>query len=73
VSGAGPQQNGTHYLGLIGSLTTVLLLHAATYVLYQQLRTQPLQHTAVAQTQLSAVIDRLFKIASKQVCKSLLK
>lgn len=40
-----------------------LLLHAAAYVLHQQLRTQALQHTALSQAQPSTVIARLFKIA----------
>jgi hypothetical protein len=40
-----------------------LLLHAAAYVLHQQLRTQVLRHTALSQAQPSTVIARLFKIA----------
>jgi hypothetical protein len=40
-----------------------LLLHAAAYILHQQLRTQALQHTALSQAQHSTVIARLFKIA----------
>ena len=40
-----------------------LLLHAAAYVLHQQLRTQALQHTALSQAQPSTVISKLFKIA----------
>jgi len=40
-----------------------LLLHAAAYVLHQQLRTQALQHTALSQAQPSTVIARLLKIA----------
>lgn len=40
-----------------------LLLHAAAYVLHQQLRTQALQHTELSQAQPSTVIARLFKIA----------
>jgi hypothetical protein len=40
-----------------------LLLHAAAYVLHQQLRTQALQHTALSQAQPSTVIAKLFKIA----------
>lgn len=40
-----------------------LLLHAAAYVLHQQLRTQVLQHTALSQAQPSTVIAKLFKIA----------
>jgi hypothetical protein len=40
-----------------------LLLHAAAYVLHQQLRTQALQHTALSQAQPSTVISTLFKIA----------
>ena len=40
-----------------------LLLHAAAYILHQQLRTQALQHTALSQAQPSTVIGKLFKIA----------
>lgn len=40
-----------------------LLLHAAAYVLHQQLRTQALRHTALSQAQPSTVIAKLFKIA----------
>ena len=40
-----------------------LLLHAAAYILHQQLRTQALQHTVLAQAQPSTIIARLFKIA----------
>ena len=40
-----------------------LLEHAAAYVLHQQLRTQALQHTALAYAQPSSVIAKLFKIA----------
>jgi hypothetical protein len=40
-----------------------LQLHAAAYVLHQQLRTQVLQHTALSQAQPSTVISKLFKIA----------
>ncbi|MGV8892364.1 MAG: IS1380 family transposase [Burkholderiaceae bacterium] len=40
-----------------------LLLHAAAYVLHQQMRTQALQHTALSQAQPSTVIAKLFKIA----------
>ena len=40
-----------------------LLLHAAAYILHQQLRTQVLQHTALSQAQPSTVIAKLFKIA----------
>jgi hypothetical protein len=40
-----------------------LLLHAAAYVLHQQLRSQALQHTALSQAQPSTVIAKLFKIA----------
>jgi hypothetical protein len=40
-----------------------LQLHAAAYVLHQQLRTQALQHTALSQAQPSTVIAKLFKIA----------
>ncbi len=40
-----------------------LLLHAAAYVLHQQLRAEALQHTELSQAQPSTVISRLFKIA----------
>lgn len=40
-----------------------LLEHAAAYVLHQQLRTQTLRHTAMANAQPSTVISKLFKIA----------
>ena len=40
-----------------------LLEHAAAYVLHQQLRTQVLQHTELANAQPSSVITKLFKIA----------
>ena len=40
-----------------------LLQHAAAYVLHQQLRTQALRHTALANAQPSSVIAKLFKIA----------
>uniref|UniRef100_UPI003CE7C5B6 transposase n=1 Tax=Massilia sp. TWR1-2-2 TaxID=2804584 RepID=UPI003CE7C5B6 len=40
-----------------------LLLHAAAYILHQQLRTQALQHTDLSQAQPSTVISKLFKIA----------
>lgn len=40
-----------------------LQLHAAAYVLHQQLRTQALQHTALSQAQPATVIGKLFKIA----------
>lgn len=40
-----------------------LLQHAAAYVLHQQLRTQALRHTALANAQPSSVISKLFKIA----------
>ena len=40
-----------------------LLLHAAAYVLHQQLRTQGLRHTALSQAQPATVIAKLFKIA----------
>ncbi len=40
-----------------------LMLHAAAYVLHQQLRTQALQHTQFSHAQPSSVITRLFKIA----------
>ena len=48
-----------------------LLLHAAAYVLHQQLRTQALQHTALSQAQPSTVIAKLFKIAVQvRQCKN---
>lgn len=40
-----------------------LLLHAAAYILHQQLRTQGLQNTSMEQAQPSTVITKLFKIA----------
>lgn len=40
-----------------------LLLHAAAYILHQQLRTEGLRHTALSQAQPSTVISKLFKIA----------
>jgi len=40
-----------------------LIEHAAAYVLHQQLRTEALQNTALAQAQPSSVINKLFKIA----------
>jgi len=40
-----------------------LTMHAAAYILHQQLRTQALQYTAMAQAQPSTVINKLFKIA----------
>lgn len=40
-----------------------LLLHAAAYVLHQQLRTEALRHTALSQAQPKTVIAKLFKIA----------
>jgi hypothetical protein len=40
-----------------------LLLHSAAYILHQQLRTQCLQNTSMAQAQPSSVITKLFKIA----------
>jgi Transposase DDE domain group 1 len=40
-----------------------LLEHAAAYVLHQQLRSQVLQHTELANAQPSSVIAKLFKIA----------
>ena len=40
-----------------------LLLHAAAYILHQQLRTEALQHTSLSQAQPSTVIAKLFKIA----------
>lgn len=48
-----------------------LQLHAAAYVLHQQLRTQALQHTALSQAQPATVIARLFKIAVQvRQCKN---
>ncbi len=48
-----------------------LQLHAAAYVLHQQLRTEALQHTALAQAQPSTVIAKLFKIAVQvRQCKN---
>lgn len=48
-----------------------LLLHAAAYVLHQQLRTQALQHTALSQAQPATVIAKLFKIAVQvRQCKN---
>lgn len=48
-----------------------LLLHAAAYVLHQQLRTQALQHTALSQAQPKTVIAKLFKIAVRvRQCKN---
>ncbi|MFZ6759372.1 transposase [Undibacterium sp. Ji50W] len=40
-----------------------LLLHAAAYILHQQLRTEALRHTALSQAQPATVISRLFEIA----------
>lgn len=40
-----------------------LLEHAAAYILHQQLRSQALQHTELANAQPSTVITKLFKIA----------
>jgi hypothetical protein len=40
-----------------------LIEHAAAYILHQQLRTQALRHTALANAQPSTVIGKLFKIA----------
>ncbi|NHZ94119.1 IS1380 family transposase, partial [Massilia sp. CCM 8733] len=40
-----------------------LLLHAAAYILHQQLRTEGLRYTALSQAQPSTVIAKLFKIA----------
>lgn len=40
-----------------------LLEHAAAYVLHQQLRTQALQYTVLANAQPSSVIAKLFKVA----------
>ena len=40
-----------------------LLMHAAAYILHQQLRTQALRHTGLSQAQPSTVINTLFKIA----------
>ena len=46
-------------------------LHAAAYVLHQQLRTQALQHTALSQAQPSTVVSKLFKIAVQvRQCKN---
>jgi len=48
-----------------------LQLHAAAYILYQQLRTQALQHSALSQAQPSTVIAKLFKIAVQvRQCKN---
>ncbi len=48
-----------------------LLLHAAAYVLHQQLRTQALQHTALSQAQPATIIAKLFKIAVQvRQCKN---
>ena len=48
-----------------------LQLHAAAYILHQQLRTQALQHTALSQAQPSTVIAKLFKIAVQvRQCKN---
>jgi hypothetical protein len=48
-----------------------LQLHAAAYVLHQQLRTQALQHTALSQAQPATVIAKLFKIAVQvRQCKN---
>lgn len=48
-----------------------LQLHAAAYVLHQQLRTQALQHTALSQAQPATVIANLFKIAVQvRQCKN---
>lgn len=48
-----------------------LLMHAAAYVLHQQLRTQALQHTALSQAQPLTVIAKLFKIAVEvRQCKN---
>ncbi|WP_374762217.1 transposase [Massilia scottii] len=44
-----------------------LLLHAAAYILHQQLRTEGLRHTALSQAQPSTVIAKLFKIAVRVV------
>ena len=40
-----------------------MLLHAAAYILHQQLRTQALRHTALSQAQPSTLITTLFNIA----------
>ncbi|MDO8753244.1 MAG: IS1380 family transposase [Anaerolineales bacterium] len=40
-----------------------LLEHASAYILHQQLRSQALQHTPLANAQPSTVISKLFKIA----------
>jgi hypothetical protein len=42
-----------------------LLLACATYALHHALRTQTLQHTALAQAQPSTVILTLFKVAAQ--------
>jgi hypothetical protein len=48
-----------------------LQLHAAAYILHQQLRTQALQHTPLSQAQPSTVIAKLFKIAVQvRQCKN---
>ena len=48
-----------------------LLLHAAAYILHQQLRTQALQHTALSQAQPKTIIAKLFKIAVRvRQCKN---
>lgn len=48
-----------------------LQLHAAAYVLHQQLRTQALRHTALSQAQPATVIAKLFKIAVQvRQCKN---
>jgi hypothetical protein len=48
-----------------------LQLHAAAYILHQQLRTQALQHTELSQAQPATVIAKLFKIAVQvRQCKN---
>ena len=44
-----------------------LLEHAAAYILHQQLRSQVLQHTPLANAQPSTIIAKLFKIAVQVV------
>ena len=44
---------------------TRLLLHAAAYVLHQQLRSQALQHTELAHAEPGTVIAKLFKVATQ--------
>ncbi len=48
-----------------------LLLHAAAYILHQQLRTKALQQTALSKAQPKTVIAKLFKIAVRvRQCKN---